>query len=94
MQFVCLLQKHLASVLEKEEKISVLGREELIEIPVVSPATQIVLKGLFMVLLFLFKDNSRSVQIYSLSYVVVFNSAALPNCLFHLCDTSVVVSGF
>lgn len=60
-----------------------LGREELIEIPVVSPATQIVLKGLFMVLLYLFKDNSRSVQIHSLSCVVVFHSAALPKYLFH-----------
>nr|XP_009944114.1 PREDICTED: LOW QUALITY PROTEIN: Fanconi anemia group J protein [Opisthocomus hoazin] len=59
-----ILQKHLASVLEKEERISVLGREELIEIPVVSPATQIVLKGLFMVLLFLFKDNSRYADDY------------------------------
>ncbi|KFV43893.1 Fanconi anemia group J protein, partial [Tyto alba] len=59
-----ILQKHLATVLEKEEKISVLGREELIEIPIVSPATQIVLKGLFMVLLCLFKDNSRYADDY------------------------------
>ncbi|KAM6049595.1 Fanconi anemia group J protein [Chlamydotis macqueenii] len=59
-----ILQKHLATVLEKEEKISVLGKEELIEIPVVSPATQIVLKGLFMVLLCLFKDNSRYADDY------------------------------
>uniref|UniRef100_A0A8B9RQT4 DNA 5'-3' helicase n=1 Tax=Accipiter nisus TaxID=211598 RepID=A0A8B9RQT4_9AVES len=58
------LQKHLATVLEKEEKISVLGKEELIEIPVVSPATQIVLKGLFMVLLCLFKDNGRYADDY------------------------------
>lgn len=62
MEFVCLLQKHLTAVLQKEEKISVFGKEELIEIPVVSPATQIVLKGLFMVLFCLFKDKSRSVQ--------------------------------
>uniref|UniRef100_A0A8C0B1Q3 DNA 5'-3' helicase n=1 Tax=Buteo japonicus TaxID=224669 RepID=A0A8C0B1Q3_9AVES len=59
-----ILQKHLATVLEKEEKISVLGKEELIEIPVVSPATQIVLKGLFMVLLCLFKDNGRYADDY------------------------------
>ncbi|KFP52284.1 Fanconi anemia group J protein [Cathartes aura] len=59
-----ILQKHLATVLEKEEKISVLGREELIEIPIVSPATQIVLKGLFMVLFCLFKDNSRYADDY------------------------------
>lgn len=54
-------QKHLSAVLEKEEKISMFGKEELVEIPIVSSATQIVLKGLFMVLLYLFKDNSRSV---------------------------------
>ncbi|KFW61251.1 Fanconi anemia group J protein [Pygoscelis adeliae] len=59
-----ILQKHLATVLEKEEKISVLGKEELVEIPIVSPATQIVLKGLFMVLLCLFKDNSRYADDY------------------------------
>ncbi|XP_032563587.1 Fanconi anemia group J protein isoform X2 [Chiroxiphia lanceolata] len=59
-----ILQKHLVTVLEKEEKMSVHGREELVEIPVVSPATQIVLKGLFMVLLCLFKDNSRFADDY------------------------------
>ncbi|KFV17727.1 Fanconi anemia group J protein, partial [Tauraco erythrolophus] len=58
------LQKHLATVLEKEEKVSVLGREELIEIPVVSPATQIMLRGLFMVLSCLFKDKNRYADDY------------------------------
>ncbi|KAM6110729.1 Fanconi anemia group J protein [Pterocles gutturalis] len=62
-----ILQKHLAAVLEKEEKISVLGKEELIQIPVVSSATQIVLKGLFMVLLCLFKDNSRYADDYKVA---------------------------
>ncbi|KAM6337896.1 Fanconi anemia group J protein isoform 2-T2 [Alca torda] len=59
-----ILQKHLATVLEKEEKISMLGKEELIEIPIVSPATQIVLKGLFMVFSYLFKDKSRYADDY------------------------------
>ncbi|XP_074016823.1 Fanconi anemia group J protein [Numenius arquata] len=59
-----ILQKHLATVLEKEEKVSMLGKEELIEIPIVSPATQIVLKGLFMVLSYLFRDNSRYADDY------------------------------
>ncbi|XP_025927172.1 Fanconi anemia group J protein isoform X1 [Apteryx rowi] len=59
-----ILQKHFAAVLEKEEKILVFGREEVIEIPVVSPATQIVLKGLFMILLCLFKENSRYADDY------------------------------
>ncbi|XP_027761029.1 Fanconi anemia group J protein [Empidonax traillii] len=59
-----ILQKHLLTVLEKEEKVSVHGREELVEVPVVSSATQIVLKGLFMVLLCLFKENSRFADDY------------------------------
>ncbi|XP_040506023.1 Fanconi anemia group J protein homolog isoform X1 [Gallus gallus] len=59
-----ILQKHLSAVLEKEEKISMFGKEELVEIPIVSSATQIVLKGLFMVLLYLFKDNSRFADDY------------------------------
>ncbi|XP_063258912.1 Fanconi anemia group J protein isoform X2 [Prinia subflava] len=59
-----ILQKHLAAVLEKEEKVSMHGREEIIEVPVVSPATQIVLKGLFMVLSCLFKENSRFADDY------------------------------
>uniref|UniRef100_A0A8C3KJ91 DNA 5'-3' helicase n=1 Tax=Calidris pygmaea TaxID=425635 RepID=A0A8C3KJ91_9CHAR len=59
-----ILQKHLATVLEKEEKVSMFGKEELIEIPIVSPATQIVLKGLFMVLSYLFRDNSRYADDY------------------------------
>uniref|UniRef100_A0A8C2U5W3 DNA 5'-3' helicase n=1 Tax=Coturnix japonica TaxID=93934 RepID=A0A8C2U5W3_COTJA len=59
-----ILQKHLSAVLEKEEKISMFGKEELVEIPIVSSATQIVLKGLFMVLFYLFKDNSRFADDY------------------------------
>ncbi|KGL82705.1 Fanconi anemia group J protein [Tinamus guttatus] len=58
------LQKHFAAVLEKEEKVMMFGKEEVIEIPVVSPATQIMLKGLFMILLYLFKDNSRYADDY------------------------------
>ncbi|KAL9826231.1 Fanconi anemia group J protein isoform 2-T3 [Geothlypis trichas] len=59
-----ILQKHLAAVLEKEEKVSMHGREEIIEVPVVSPAAQIMLKGLFMVLSCLFKENSRFADDY------------------------------
>uniref|UniRef100_A0A7M4EWG9 DNA 5'-3' helicase n=1 Tax=Crocodylus porosus TaxID=8502 RepID=A0A7M4EWG9_CROPO len=40
------------------------GGEELIEIPTVSSATQFVLNGLFMVLTYLFKDNSRFADDY------------------------------
>ncbi|XP_068066769.1 Fanconi anemia group J protein isoform X4 [Anomalospiza imberbis] len=59
-----ILQKHLVAILEKEEKVSMHGREELIEVPVVSPAAQIMLKGLFMVLSCLFKENSRFADDY------------------------------
>ncbi|XP_074413029.1 Fanconi anemia group J protein isoform X2 [Zonotrichia albicollis] len=59
-----ILQKHLAAVLEKEEKVSMHGREEIVEVPVVSPAAQIMLKGLFMVLSCLFKENSRFADDY------------------------------
>uniref|UniRef100_A0A8D0HH76 DNA 5'-3' helicase n=1 Tax=Sphenodon punctatus TaxID=8508 RepID=A0A8D0HH76_SPHPU len=62
------LQKHFAAVLEKEDKVSMLhGGEDVIKIPVVSPATQIVLKGLFMVLAYLFKDNSRFADDYKVA---------------------------
>ncbi|XP_038014147.1 Fanconi anemia group J protein isoform X2 [Motacilla alba alba] len=59
-----ILQKHLVAVLEKEEKVSMHGREETIEVPIVSPAAQIVLKGLFMVLSCLFKESSRFADDY------------------------------
>ncbi|XP_063002857.1 Fanconi anemia group J protein [Elgaria multicarinata webbii] len=60
-----ILQKHFAAVLEKEEKITLFhGREEPITIPVISPSTQIVLKGLFMVLQYLFKENHRFADDY------------------------------
>ncbi|XP_066491855.1 Fanconi anemia group J protein [Tiliqua scincoides] len=60
-----ILQKRFAVVLEKEEKITLFhGGEELVSIPVISPSTQIVLKGLFMVLQYLFKENHRFADDY------------------------------
>lgn len=60
-----ILQKRFAVVLEKEEKITLFhGGEELVSIPVISPPTQIVLKGLFMVLQYLFKENHRFADDY------------------------------
>ncbi|XP_053223649.1 Fanconi anemia group J protein isoform X1 [Podarcis raffonei] len=53
-----ILQKHFAAVLEKEEKVNLFnGGEELVSVPIISPSTQIMLKGLFMVLGYLFKEN-------------------------------------
>ncbi|XP_075760829.1 Fanconi anemia group J protein [Pelodiscus sinensis] len=63
-----ILQKHFVAVLEKEENISnFLGGDEVIQVPIVSPATQIVLKGLFMVLQYLFKDNNRFADDYRIA---------------------------
>ncbi|XP_041052824.1 Fanconi anemia group J protein [Carcharodon carcharias] len=60
-----ILQKHLDAVLEKEEKVLVLnGQQESVTVPTVSASTQMVLKGLFMVLDFLFRDSSRFADDY------------------------------
>lgn len=54
------LQGHFSAVLQREEKVpSIHGKEEAREIPVISASTQIMLKGLFMVLDYLFRQNSR-----------------------------------
>ncbi|XP_053130511.1 Fanconi anemia group J protein isoform X2 [Hemicordylus capensis] len=63
-----ILKKHFAAVLEKEEKVTPFqGAEELVSIPVISPSTQFVLKGLFMILLYLFKENHRFAEDYRVS---------------------------
>ncbi|XP_048857527.1 Fanconi anemia group J protein isoform X2 [Brienomyrus brachyistius] len=60
-----LLQNNLVAVLEKEERVGLVhGREEVVEVPTISSATQIVLKGLFMVLEFLFRQNCRFAEDY------------------------------
>ncbi|XP_060115376.1 Fanconi anemia group J protein [Heteronotia binoei] len=60
-----ILQKHLAAILEKEEKITLFsGKEEVVCVPVISPSTQIVLKGLFTILSYLFKQNHRYADDY------------------------------
>ncbi|XP_077168830.1 Fanconi anemia group J protein isoform X2 [Paroedura picta] len=60
-----ILQKHFAAVLEKEEKISLFrGKEEVVSVPVISPSAQFTLKGLFMVLAYLFKENHRYADDY------------------------------
>lgn len=60
-----LLQKHFAAILEKEERITPFhGKDEVVCFPVISPSTQFTLKGLFMVLSYLFKENHRSVELH------------------------------
>ncbi|XP_069040456.1 Fanconi anemia group J protein isoform X2 [Lepisosteus oculatus] len=60
-----ILQKHLEAVLEKEEKVTLVnGREETTQVPTVSSPTQMVLKGLFMVLEFLYRYQCRFADDY------------------------------
>ncbi|XP_023558932.1 Fanconi anemia group J protein isoform X2 [Octodon degus] len=63
-----ILQGHFSSVLQKEEKVSpIYGKEETIEVPIISASTQIMLKGLFMVLDYLFRQNSRFADDYKVA---------------------------
>ncbi|XP_044286098.1 Fanconi anemia group J protein isoform X2 [Varanus komodoensis] len=67
------LQNHFAAVLEKEEKMTMFhGGEELISFPIISPSTQIILKGLFMVLGYLFKENHRFADDYRVALQQTF----------------------
>ncbi|KAM9596534.1 Fanconi anemia group J protein isoform 1-T1 [Trichechus inunguis] len=63
-----ILQGHFSAVLQKEEKVSSIhSKEEAREIPVISASTQIMLKGLFMVLDYLFRQNSRFADDYKVA---------------------------
>ncbi|XP_035239801.1 Fanconi anemia group J protein isoform X2 [Anguilla anguilla] len=60
-----MLQKHLVAVLEKEERVGVVnGREDTVQVPTISSPTQAVLKSLFMVLEFLFRNNCKFAEDY------------------------------
>ncbi|KAG8451681.1 hypothetical protein GDO86_003752 [Hymenochirus boettgeri] len=62
------LKGNLAAVVEKEEKITMFhGKENVVKIPTLSPQTQIVLKGLFLVLDYLFTQNSRFAEDYRIA---------------------------
>ncbi|MEE6520206.1 hypothetical protein FKM82_018027 [Ascaphus truei] len=59
---------HLAAVIEKEEKITMIhGQENVVKIPTLSPQTQMVLKGLFLVLDYLFRHNNRFAEDYRIA---------------------------
>ncbi|XP_063484562.1 Fanconi anemia group J protein isoform X3 [Symphalangus syndactylus] len=63
-----ILQGHFSAVLQKEEKISpIYGKEEAREVPIISASTQIMLKGLFMVLDYLFRQNNRFADDYKIA---------------------------
>ncbi|KAJ3591167.1 hypothetical protein NHX12_009114, partial [Muraenolepis orangiensis] len=60
-----LLQKHLAAVLDKEERIGMVnGREETVTMPTISAVVSSVLKSMFMVLDYLFRENCRFCEDY------------------------------
>ncbi|XP_043910473.1 Fanconi anemia group J protein isoform X2 [Protopterus annectens] len=60
-----LLKKHLNAITEKEEKVVLKnGKEETVVVPTISPQSQMVLGGLFVVLDYLFRDNSRFADDY------------------------------
>ncbi|XP_030008744.1 Fanconi anemia group J protein [Sphaeramia orbicularis] len=60
-----ILKQHLAAVLEKEERVGVVnGKEDWVQLPTISSSSSTVLKNLFMVLDFLFRDSSRFADDY------------------------------
>ncbi|XP_032727772.1 Fanconi anemia group J protein [Lontra canadensis] len=63
-----ILQGHFSAVLQKEEKIlPIHGKEEARVVPIISASTQIMLKGLFMVFDYLFRQNSRFADDYKVA---------------------------
>ncbi|XP_041796744.1 Fanconi anemia group J protein isoform X2 [Chelmon rostratus] len=60
-----ILKQNLAAVLEKEERVGMVnGKEDMVQVPTISSATSSVLKSLFMVLDFLYRDNCRFAEDY------------------------------
>ncbi|KAK5869061.1 hypothetical protein PBY51_010022 [Eleginops maclovinus] len=55
-----LLKQNLAAVLEKEERVGVInGKEDMVQVPIISSASSMVLKNLFMVLGFMFSSDDN-----------------------------------
>ncbi|XP_072249263.1 Fanconi anemia group J protein [Leuresthes tenuis] len=60
-----ILKQSLAAVLEKEERVGMVnGKEDMVQVPTISSPTSTVLKNLFMVLDFLYRDNCRFAEDY------------------------------
>ncbi|KAF7644363.1 hypothetical protein LDENG_00223100, partial [Lucifuga dentata] len=60
-----MLQNHLAAVMEKEERVGLNnGKEDMVQVPTISTSSSSVLKGLFMVLDFLYRENCRFAEDY------------------------------
>ncbi|XP_069082547.1 Fanconi anemia group J protein isoform X2 [Pleurodeles waltl] len=59
------LQRNLAKVIEKEENVTLVhGQEEAVKIHTISAQSQMVLKSIFLVLDFLFRQDSRFAEDY------------------------------
>ncbi|XP_046892366.1 Fanconi anemia group J protein [Hypomesus transpacificus] len=75
-----LLQKHLVSALEKEERVGVVnGKEDVVEIPTISSVSSSVLKSLFMVLDYLYRGNSRFAEDYRVALQQTYVWTAQPD---------------
>ncbi|KAM9359039.1 Fanconi anemia group J protein [Symphorus nematophorus] len=60
-----ILKQNLVAVLEKEERVGLFnGKEDMVQIPTISSATSTVLKNLFMVLDFLYRNNCKFAEDY------------------------------
>uniref|UniRef100_A0A8C7XDP8 BRCA1 interacting helicase 1 n=1 Tax=Oryzias sinensis TaxID=183150 RepID=A0A8C7XDP8_9TELE len=63
-----MLKQNLAAVLEKEERVGLVhGKEDMVQVPTISSMTSTVLKNLFMVLDFLYRDNCRFAEDYKVA---------------------------
>ncbi|XP_011481284.1 Fanconi anemia group J protein isoform X1 [Oryzias latipes] len=63
-----ILKQNLAAVLEKEERVGLVhGKEDMVQVPTISSMTSTVLKNLFMVLDFLYRDNCRFAEDYKVA---------------------------
>ncbi|XP_070685220.1 Fanconi anemia group J protein [Pempheris klunzingeri] len=63
-----ILKQNLAAVLEKEERVGLVnGKEDMVQVPVISSATSTILKSLLMVLDNMYKDNCRFAEDYRIA---------------------------
>uniref|UniRef100_A0A3B3BVC5 DNA 5'-3' helicase n=1 Tax=Oryzias melastigma TaxID=30732 RepID=A0A3B3BVC5_ORYME len=63
-----ILKQNFAAVLEKEERAGLVnGKEDMVQVPTISSTTSTVLKNLFMVLDFLYRDNCRFAEDYKVA---------------------------
>ncbi|XP_028821640.1 Fanconi anemia group J protein homolog [Denticeps clupeoides] len=75
-----LLQRHLLAVLEKEERAGLVrGREEMVQVPTISSSTQSVLKSLFMVIEYLYRQDCRFADDYRVALQQTYTWTTAPD---------------